>query len=137
MGKRLKYKYHRDGTIPLPGSGDIFVMGTNARGAHGAGAALLGRDLYGAETGVARGITGRCYGIVTKDRFIRTNSLVEIRREVAFFVAFTHSHPELNFWVTRIGCGLAGYKDRQIGGFFKGCNTNCNFAYQWRPYIEP
>lgn len=136
MAKRLKYRYHRDGTIPLPGTNTIFVFGSNARGAHGASAALLARDLYGAETGVARGLMGKCYGIITKDRFIRTNSLDEIRREVAFFVAFTHSHPEMDFWVTRIGCGLAGYKNWQIAPMFRDANTNCNFPDPWKPYTR-
>ena len=136
MPKRLKYKYHQDGTIPLPGSSDIFVFGSNERGAHGLGAALLAKQLYGAEPGVGRGLMGRCYAIPTKDRFMRPNSLREIKRDVGFFIEFTHSHPEMFFWVTRVGCGLAGYKSHQVAPLFRDCNTNCNFAYQWRPFLE-
>ena len=136
MGKRLKYKYHRDGEIPLPGTRSIFVFGSNDRGAHGKGAALIAKDLYGAEYGVGSGLMGRCYGIPTKDRFMRTKSLYEIKRDVDFFVKFTHSRPDLDFWITSVGCGLAGYKGWQVGVFFKGCNTNCNFPKNWRPYVE-
>ena len=44
----------------------VFVFGSNMRGVHGAGAARDARLLFGAETGVAEGFTGRCYAIPTK-----------------------------------------------------------------------
>ena len=34
------------------------------------------------------------------------------------FIAFTKQHPELFFYVTRIGCGIAGFRDRDIAPLF-------------------
>lgn len=139
MPKRLKYKYHRNGELPLPGSKEIVVFGSNERGAHGRGMALVAKELYGAEYGVALGImgNGRCYGIPTKDRFIRSLSLQEIKKYVSMFIVFTLDHPEKSFWVTAVGCGLAGYKPHQIAPMFKDSSTNCNFPIQWKEYLEP
>ncbi|MDD2819484.1 MAG: hypothetical protein PHN51_11910 [Candidatus Nanopelagicales bacterium] len=136
MAKRLTYKYHQDGEIPLPGTSDIFVFGSNLRGAHGRGAALVANDLYGAIYGVPRGYMNRCYAIPTKDRFMRSLSVFEIKQEVDRFIAFTLAHPEMTFWVTRVGCGLAGYKNHMVAPLFRGCGKNCNFPHQWKPFTR-
>ena len=136
MTKRLKYKYHRDGRLPAPEDGYIFVFGSNLGGLHGLGAALVAKRFFGAEQGVGKGLTGLSYAVATKDRFIRTLPLVDIRRNVNEFIEFTHSHPELKFFVTRLGCGLAGYRDTAIAPMFRGANSNCSFAEQWRPYLK-
>jgi hypothetical protein len=37
---------------------------------------------------------------------------------VTEFVAFAKAHPELFFFVTRIGCGIAGFQDEEIAPLF-------------------
>ena len=37
-----------------------------------------------------------------------------IRPFVDEFIAFAKSRPDLFFYVTRIGCGIAGFRDREI-----------------------
>ena len=34
------------------------------------------------------------------------------------FIAFAKSHPERFFYVTRIGCGIAGFRDCEIAPLF-------------------
>lgn len=46
--------------------------------------------------------------------------------------AYARKNPELSFRVTRIGCGLAGYKDEDIKPFFKNAPTNCILPEGWR-----
>ncbi len=89
----------------------IFVFGSNLAGRHGKGAALHARQFYGARNGVGVGFVGRSYAIPTKDERIRTLPLNRIRPYVDAFLAFARDNPELEFNVTRIGCGLAGYSD--------------------------
>jgi hypothetical protein len=36
------------------------------------------------------------------------------------FIAFAKQHPELTFLVTRIGCGIAGFRPRDIAPLFAG-----------------
>jgi hypothetical protein len=41
-----------------------------------------------------------------------------IKPYVDQFIAFASEHPELFFFVTRIGCGIAGFKDKEIAPLF-------------------
>jgi hypothetical protein len=104
----------------VPGPGRIFVFGSNRAGIHGAGAALTAKKKYGARQHVGEGLQGNSYAIPTKDERIETLPLVEIRKGVDRFLAFARSRHDLSFFVTRIGCGLAGYSDTDIGPMFAG-----------------
>lgn len=41
-----------------------------------------------------------------------------IKPYVDDFIAFAQEHPEMRFLVTRIGCGIAGFKDEDIAPLF-------------------
>ncbi len=114
----------------------IFVFGSNLAGRHGKGAALCARNSHGAEYGVGVGRTGNAYAIPTKDERIRTLPLARIEKYVAEFLAYAKAHPELEFEVTKIGCGLAGYKEQQISPMFAGAPTNCHLPDWWRSNAE-
>jgi hypothetical protein len=45
-------------------------------------------------------------------------TLGEISRYVDEFIWFADSHPEMTFMVTRIGCGIAGFRDEEIAPLF-------------------
>lgn len=115
----------------------IFVFGSNLAGRHGAGAALAARQRHGAIYGVGRGIQGNSYGIPTKGYKIETLALSEINLYVLEFMAFAKKHPELEFNITRIGCGLAGYTDSQIAPMFTGAPMNCVLPEGWAMYTFP
>lgn len=110
---------------------DIFVFGSNLAGRHGAGAARFALEEHGAIYGQGIGLQGQSYGIPTKDEWLRTRGLVEIERSVIDFIAFAESRPDLTFYVTPIGCGLAGYKRAQIRPMFAHMPSNCRFAETW------
>jgi hypothetical protein len=105
---------------------EIFVFGSNVNGIHGAGAAKLAREKFGAEQGVGIGPTGRCYAIPTRSAKILPNDrlkfttlpIVSIFSYVSEFIKYTKIHPEEIFLVTPIGCGLAGYKAVDIAPAF-------------------
>lgn len=109
----------------------IFVFGSNLAGRHGRGAALCARRDYGAIYGVGMGRTGEAYAIPTKDRNLRTLPLEDIKVHVDRFLDYARAHPELRFNITRIGCGLAGYKDHQIAPLFVNAPDNCDLPYPW------
>lgn len=94
--------------------GEIFVFGSNKEGLHGGGAARIAYEEFGAEWGVGVGTTGQCYAIPTMD-----GSIDIIRKHVDDFTAYAKAHPELTFLVTRIGCGIAGWRDGEIAPLFK------------------
>jgi hypothetical protein len=110
----------------------IFVFGSNRAGRHGKGAALEARRKYGAVYGQGEGLQGDSYAIPTKDERLRSLPLSEIQEHVEQFLAFARSHPDLEFMVTRVGCGLAGYTDVEIAPFFRGAPQNCALPDGWR-----
>lgn len=109
----------------------IFVFGANLRGAHGAGAALYARKHHGAQYGVGVGRTGNAYAIPTKDERIMPLPLDRISGYVKDFLDYTRTNPCLEFEVTRIGCGLAGFTEAQISPMFRGAPTNCYLPEGW------
>ena len=51
-----------------------------------------------------------------------------IRPYVDEFVAFAKSRPDLFFLVTRIGCGIAGFRDEEIAPLFAEALPLANVA---------
>lgn len=113
----------------------VFVFGSNLAGRHGKGAAREALRHWGASYGVCIGACGQSYAIPTKDKHLRVLSLGEITLYVADFLTYVRGHPNLTFLVTRVGCGLAGYRDEQIAPLFKGSTDNCVMPEEWRGYL--
>lgn len=133
----LRFQFHEDGTIPI--KGEIFVFGSNLAGIHGAGAAMMAKLKFGAKDGRGVGLSRDSYAIPTKSKSLSTLQRSEIKGYIDAFVRFTadmsETMPDKRFFVTRVGCGLAGYKDEEIAPYFKMCATNCSFAEAWEPYL--
>lgn len=116
--------------------GQVFVFGSNLSGRHGAGAALLAAEEFGARYGVGVGPTGRCYAIPTKDRSLKVLPLDQIAEHVANFLRYARRYPELEFLVTQIGCGLAGYKPHQIAPLFADAPDNVLLPSSFEEYYN-
>jgi hypothetical protein len=43
-------------------------------------------------------------------------------------IAFAKKHPELTFLVTRIGCGIAGFRDEEIAPLFEQAHNIDNIV---------
>jgi hypothetical protein len=112
----------------------IFVFGSNLKGIHGAGAAKDAHLQYGAEWGIGEGRTGSAYAIPTKNTPYRVRRLIDIQASVDSFLEYAAAHPELEFKVTRIGCGLAGYSDEEIAPMFMCASENCTFDPAWEKF---
>lgn len=109
----------------------IFVFGSNLAGRHGKGAALFARNQRGAIYGQSEGLQGQSYGIPTKDENLKPRSLMEIAEGIRKFKEFATEHPELEFEITPIGCGLAGYRREQILPFLLDTPRNCELTKEW------
>ena len=95
-------------------SDEVFVFGSNLHGHHGGGAARAARKKFGAIWGQGVGLQGQSYAIPTMQGGVET-----IKPYVDQFIDFAKEHTELFFYVTRIGCGIAGFKDSDIAPLFK------------------
>ena len=112
----------------------IMVFGSNLRGAHGKGAALFAKMYKGVQYGVGEGPTGRAYALPTKDERIRSLPLPAIKIHVDKFLEYARANPAVRFQVTRVGCGLAGYTDKDIGPMFARSPENCDLPDEWLVY---
>lgn len=80
---------------------------------------------------------GRCYAIPTVQHGIAGPlTLGEIAQAVERFIAHAQREPETSFFVTRIGCGLAGHRDADIAPMFASAPLNCSLPQPWATYIE-
>jgi len=117
--------------------GQIFVFGSNLAGIHGAGSAKEAHVNWGAEWGVGSGPTGRAFAIPTKPAPYQPSLLVEhIAQYVATFMDYARLHPELEFHCVRIGCGKAGYTDRQMAPLFKDAPLNVFLPFEFNFVLE-
>jgi hypothetical protein len=115
---------------------EVFVFGSNLAGRHGAGAAKFARDYLSAKSGVGKGFTGRCFALPTKGFKLEVLVLDVIERNIRFLKACAESNWNYQFYITKVGCGLAGYKDHEIAPLFKGSPDNCRFHLDWKQYLE-
>lgn len=92
--------------------GEIFVFGSNKAGHHMGGAAAAAVKRFGAVWGQGDGLQGQSYAISTME------GLIETARNVNRFIHYAAKHQELRFFVTPIGCGIAGYNPLEIAPLF-------------------
>ncbi len=102
----------------------VFVFGSNESGIHGAGAARMALDHFGAKIGKGFGPMGQSFGIPTKDWQIKVLPLSVVEFYVKRFEAFVNLVDDREFLVTKIGCGLAGFTPDQIAPMFAGMRNN-------------
>lgn len=114
----------------------IFVFGSNLRGVHGAGAAKFALENRGAVYGKGHGHYGNSYALPTKDRQIKTLPLTEIAVYAEVFKEYARENPDLQFQLTPVGCGLAGYKYTDIAPFFKDCPDNVEVPEEFLNVIQ-
>jgi hypothetical protein len=108
---------------------EIFVFGSNLAGFHGGGAAHVAYKKFGAEWGVGVGPTGQCYAIPTMQGGVET-----VKPYVDDFIQYAKEHPEQIFLVTRVGCGIAGFSEKEIAPLFDAAKELENVALPvgWR-----
>lgn len=117
----------------------ILVFGSNREGRHGAGAALDAHLYFSARYGQAEGLQGQSYAIITKE--LRSGyppvTLAEVESGILRFLQFARNRPDLDFCVTRIGCGLAGFTEGQIAPLFRDVPANVSHAFGATDFGDP
>ena len=93
---------------------EIFVFGSNLAGAHGGGAARLAYERFGAVWGQGVGLQGQSYAIPTMQGGVET-----IKPYVDEVIRIAKTRPDRKFYVTQIGCGIAGFKVEESAPLFQ------------------
>ena len=110
--RRSASKYTPDFITKLADD-EVFVFGSNLKGMHGGGAAATAYRCFGAVWGQGVGLQGQSYAIPTMH-----GGVDAIKPYVDDFINFAKSHPELRFLVTKIGCGIAGFREEEMAPLF-------------------
>ena len=128
--------FHADGMLPPPDADFVWVFGSNMAGAHGGGAARVASERYGARYGVGLGRTGNAYALPTLDELGRRLTVAQIAVQVAAFLDYARAHANERFWVTRVGCGIAGNADEDIAPLFADAPANCSLPDGWQAMMS-
>lgn len=110
----------------------VFVFGSNLLGIHGKGAAAYARARLGAEHGIEEGITGRAYALPTCSRPGVRLSFYAVELAVIRFLDYARATPNVRYFVSEVGCGLAGFTAEQIAPLFADAPDNCDLPPGWR-----
>lgn len=113
----------------------IFVFGSNLAGRHAGGAARDAVNFWGAVMGVPVGAAGESYAIPTCDFAGGTLPIARIVPYVSDFAFYAAAHPDQVFYVTPIGCGIAGHSPLDIAPLFAGAGPNVQLPAGWRELI--
>ncbi|HLO91290.1 MAG TPA: hypothetical protein VK172_09010 [Lentimicrobium sp.] len=105
---------HTPENISSPKPDEVFVFGSNLAGMHAGGAARVALNKFGAIYGQGVGLQGQSYAIPSMQGGVET-----IAPYVDEFIEFAQSNPQKFFYVTRIGCGIAGFTDKEIAPLFR------------------
>ena len=89
---------------------EVFVFGSNLNGNHAGGAAYLAVEKFGAQMGNPEGIQGQSYAIPTLDKNMDRINLTDLEQSICRFYQYAEENPGKVFYMTKIGCGIAGYE---------------------------
>jgi len=98
---------------------EVFVFGSNLNGNHIGGAAKLALDKFGAMNGTPIGLQGNSCAIPTLDAKMNKIGLDALKVYVNEFTQFVSDNQDLHFYLTDIGCGIAGFTHAEIAPIFK------------------
>ena len=134
-------EFHEDGSLPRR-THYVWVFGSNLAGIHGAGAARVAHTVYGrpygpeTSIGIFQDVNLReSYAIPTKDEGILTMPIPGIEFHVNQFIQYMRANPGKMFFLTRIGCGYAGYTDEEMAPLFKGIPENVSIPATWKKFL--
>ena len=115
--------------------GEVFVFGSNIQGEHVGGAAAFANKVLGAENGCGFGFCDlacrtyaipTCYrvwaGTLEKFKVTRPfDNVNQIKPFVEAFISDAKHYKDYTFYVTKIGCGIAGFKISEVAELFRPC----------------
>ena len=105
-------------TIMFLEPNEVFVFGSNMNGNHAGGAAFVAQERFGAEWGCPEGLRGQSYAIPTLNHNMEKVTQSQLTRSLALFITFCENHPEKVFYLTKIGCGIAGWSIYEVAAIF-------------------
>ena len=124
----MTYQYHDESIIKTLAEDTTFVFGSNLAGEHSSGAAKTALEHFGALNGVGRGWSGQSFAIPTMNEHLQQMPLSQIQHYIDDFKTYTKNHPKNKYFLTSIGCGIAGFRDEDIAPLFENAINLSNIS---------
>lgn len=109
----------------------IFIFGSNRNGTHAGGAARQAHEDFGAEWGVGEGLTGQCWAFPTLDEDMQQVTIADLEASRDKLYQFVQANPELEFILTPVGTGIAGFSREVIEAIFDTLPHNIIKTDNW------
>lgn len=100
------------------GEGEIFVFGSNLNGYHAGGAARMAASNFGAKFGQGEGLQGQSYALPTLSKDMKRLPIEQLESSLDRLIECANKNSDLTFFMTKVGCGIAGFKVGQIAQLF-------------------
>lgn len=107
---------------------EIFVFGSNKGGFHNGGAARFALLNFGAEYGNGEGIQGKSYALPTLDENFNELTDDELTEHIITFIQYASDNSDKTFYLTKIGCGIAGKTIEYVREIFHNALNQCGFS---------
>lgn len=101
-------------------SKEIFVFGSNLNGEQLGGAARIAYDSFGAKWGLGEGLSGNTYALPMLGHDMKCVPVDDLLESFKRFISVVQSHPEYTFYLTKVGCGIAGWSIEAVRKVFLG-----------------
>lgn len=97
---------------------EVFCFGSNLEGHHIGGAAHTALEKFGAVWGKGVGIQGQSYALPTM------GGIEQLKAYAKDFVEYAATHPDRTFYLTKVGCGIAGFSEDEVKPVFAYTPSN-------------
>jgi len=97
---------------------EVFVFGSNLLGNHAGGAANIAREKFGAKYGIGEGFLGQSYAFPVLGKHGRKLKKWRLRKAVKRLIKCACNNTIKVFLVTKVGCEIAGYDEKEIKSLF-------------------
>lgn len=111
--------------------GEYFVFGSNIFGLHYGGAAKLAHEKFNAEWGIGEGLTGSCYAFPTLYSDLSQRSKIGLETSRNKLYSTARSLSEKTFFLTKVGCGIAGFQEDYMRDLFRDSPRNIIKPVNW------
>ena len=103
---------------------EVFVFGSNLGGFHDGGAARVAMKKFGAVYGLGEGLVCQSYAFPTLDTELQQYSTETLAKFAQTFIKTAEALPAVTFYLTKVGCGIAGYTEYYMKQFFVNTPPN-------------
>lgn len=103
---------------------EIFVFGSNRAGKNIGGAAYTAFEKFRAVWGKGEGLMERSYALPTLDEKFEKLSKEELKISFQNFFDTACTMDHLDFYLTKVGVGIAGYSVKQVTEAIRDCVDN-------------